>query len=62
MYLIATSELKKRIFSAQALADALNAEILEIGYDLFEDQTEQQTLSKKVPDYYPVVLSAGCVG
>lgn len=32
--------------------------ILTIGYDLFEDQTEQQTLSKKVPDYYPVVLSA----
>lgn len=31
--------------------------ILTIGYDLFEDQTEQQTLSKKIDDYYPVVLS-----
>lgn len=31
--------------------------ILTIGYDLFEDQTEQQTLSRKVDDYYPVVLS-----
>jgi len=31
--------------------------ILTIGYDLFEDQTEQQTLSKAVDDYFPVVLS-----
>jgi hypothetical protein len=31
--------------------------ILTIGYDLFEDQTEQQTLSRTVDDYYPVVLS-----
>lgn len=31
--------------------------ILTIGYDLFEDQTEQQTLSRKIDDYYPVVLS-----
>jgi hypothetical protein len=30
---------------------------LTIGYDLFEDQTEQQTLSRKVDDYYPIVLS-----
>lgn len=30
--------------------------ILTIGYDLFEDQTEQQTLSHK-DDYLPVVLS-----
>lgn len=30
---------------------------LTIGYDLFEDQTEQQTLSRVVDDYYPVVLS-----
>ncbi len=30
---------------------------LTIGYDLFEDQTEQQTLSRKIDDYYPVVLS-----
>jgi hypothetical protein len=33
--------------------------ILTIGYDLFEDQTEQQTLSRKIDDYYPVVLSKG---
>jgi hypothetical protein len=31
--------------------------ILTIGYDIFEDQTEQQTLSRRVDDYYPVVLS-----
>jgi hypothetical protein len=31
--------------------------VLTIGYDLFEDQTEQQTLSRKIDDYYPVVLS-----
>jgi hypothetical protein len=31
--------------------------ILTIGYDIFEDQTEQQTLSRKIDDYFPVVLS-----
>jgi hypothetical protein len=31
--------------------------VLTIGYDLFEDQTEQQTLSRKIDDYFPVVLS-----
>jgi len=31
--------------------------ILTIGYDLFEDQTEQQTLSRTIDDYFPVVLS-----
>jgi hypothetical protein len=31
--------------------------ILTIGYDLFEDQTEQQVLSRKIDDYYAVVLS-----
>ncbi len=31
--------------------------ILTIGYDIFEDQTEQQTLSRTIDDYYPVVLS-----
>lgn len=31
--------------------------IFTVGYDLFEDQTEQQTLSRKIDDYYPVVLS-----
>lgn len=31
--------------------------VLTIGYDLFEDQTEQQTLSRSVNDYFPIVLS-----
>lgn len=31
--------------------------ILTIGYDLFEDQTEQQMLARKIDDYFPVVLS-----
>ncbi len=31
--------------------------ILTIGYDILEDQTEQQTLSRKIDSYYPVVLS-----
>jgi hypothetical protein len=31
--------------------------ILTIGYDIFEDLTEQQMLSRKIDDYYPVVLS-----
>jgi hypothetical protein len=31
--------------------------ILTIGYDIFEDQTEQQTLSRTIDDYFPVVLS-----
>lgn len=31
--------------------------MLTIGYDLSEDQTEQQTLSRALNDYYPVVLS-----
>lgn len=31
--------------------------ILTIGYDLFEDQTEQQMLARKIDEYYPVVLS-----
>ncbi len=31
--------------------------VLTIGYDIFEDQTEQQTLARKVDDYLPVVLS-----
>lgn len=31
--------------------------VLTIGYDLFEDQTEQQTLLRKIDDYFPVVLS-----
>ena len=31
--------------------------VLTIGYDIFEDQTEQQTLSRTIDDYFPVVLS-----
>lgn len=31
--------------------------ILTIGYDIFEDLTEQQMLARKVDDYFPVVLS-----
>lgn len=31
--------------------------VLTVGYDIFEDQTEQQTLVRKIHDYYPVVLS-----
>lgn len=31
--------------------------VLTIGYDIFEDQTEQQTLSRKIDGYLPVVLS-----
>lgn len=31
--------------------------ILTIGYDIFEDLTEQQMLARKIDDYYPVVLS-----
>lgn len=31
--------------------------ILTIGYDLLEDQTEQQTLARTIDDYYPIVLS-----
>lgn len=31
--------------------------VLTIGYDLSEDLTEQQTLARKIDDYYPVVLS-----
>lgn len=36
----------------------LSLGVLTIGYDVFEDQTEQQTLARKIDDYYPVVLSA----
>lgn len=31
--------------------------ILTIGHDLSEDYTEQQTLARKIDDYYPIVLS-----
>lgn len=54
------AEYKKRFFARLTLLGykPTKKKILTIGYDLFEDQTEQQTLSKKVLDYYPVVLSA----
>lgn len=54
------SEYKQRFYKRLTLLGykPTKKKILTIGYDLFEDQTEQQTLSKKVPDYYPVVLSA----
>jgi len=56
-------EYKKRFYDRLELLGYndknLKKGILTIGYDLFEDQTEQQTLAKKVDDYYPVVLSKG---
>lgn len=30
---------------------------LIVGYDLYEEQVEQQSLCSKLVDYYPVVLS-----
>lgn len=33
------------------------AGVLTIGYDIFEDLTEQQMLARRIDDYYPVVLS-----
>lgn len=54
-------EYKKRFYARLELLGYKNETnkkgVLTIGYDLFEDQTEQQTLSGKVNDYYPVVLS-----
>lgn len=54
-------EYKKRFYDRLAILGykekAKKKGILTIGYDLFEDLTEQQTLSRKVNDYYPVVLS-----
>ena len=47
----------KRLATLGYKDDSKKRGILTIGYDLFEDQTEQQTLSKKVDDYFPVVLS-----
>jgi hypothetical protein len=54
------AEYKQRFYKRLHLLGykPVKKKILTIGYDLFEDQTEQQTLSKKVQDYYPVVLSA----
>ena len=55
------SEYKKRFYDrldTLKYAPTKNAKgILTIGYDLLEDQTEQQTLARKIDDYYPVVLS-----
>ncbi len=47
----------KRLKELGYKASKTSKGILTIGYDLFEDQTEQQTLSRKIDDYYPVVLS-----
>ena len=55
------AEYKKRFFERLKnlgyTQDTKIKGILTIGYDLFEDQTEQQTLSRKIDDYIPVVLS-----
>lgn len=53
------SEYKDRFYKRLKLLkyNPKKKSILTIGYDLFEDQTEQQTLARKVSDYYPVVLS-----
>jgi hypothetical protein len=53
-------EYKKRFYARLKLLgykEGKRKGILTIGYDLFEDLTEQQTLSRFVNDYYPVVLS-----
>jgi hypothetical protein len=53
-------EYKKRFYSRlsdNGYKQTRTRGVLTIGYDLFEDQTEQQTLSRKIDDYYPVVLS-----
>lgn len=55
------SEYKERFFARLSLLGYNNNPkrkgILTIGYDLFEDLTEQQKLSNKIDEYYPVVLS-----
>jgi hypothetical protein len=57
------NEYKKRFYERlKLLGYRINVNkkgILTIGYDIFEDQTEQQTLTRKIDDYYPVVLSKG---
>lgn len=54
-------EYKKRFYERLRLMGYKQSKkkkgILTIGYDIFEDQTEQQTLSRSIDDYYPVVLS-----
>lgn len=47
----------KRLNSLGYKYKAKEKGVLTIGYDIFEDQTEQQTLSRLVDDYLPVVLS-----
>ena len=55
------SEYKQRFYERLKLlgyTEKTNVKgILTIGYDIFEDLTEQQTLSHKINDYFPVVLS-----
>ncbi|MDQ3099109.1 MAG: hypothetical protein M3Q44_05175 [bacterium] len=54
-------EYKERFYTRLALLGYISPQedkgILTIGYDIFEDQTEQQTLSRKIDDYFPIVLS-----
>lgn len=56
-----TAEYKKRFYERLEKADYRQVRskkgVLTIGYDIFEDLTEQQMLSRKIDDYYPVVLS-----
>lgn len=47
------TRLEKLGYNHKATTDG----ILTIGHDLSEDLTEQQTLTRKIDDYYPVVLS-----
>lgn len=55
------AEYKKRFYDRLKLMGYSSPKgqkgILTIGYDIFEDQTEQQTLSRQIDDYFPVVLS-----
>lgn len=55
------SEYKKRFYHRLKKAGYIKRKnkngILTIGYDIFEDLTEQQMLARRIDDYYPVVLS-----
>lgn len=54
-------EYKTRFFTRLkqlGYSERKNAEgIFTVGYDIFEDQIEQQTICTKLDDYYPIVLS-----
>lgn len=53
------AEYKERFYQRLELLGYVPSKkgMLTIGYDLSEDQTEQQTLRRALDDYYPVVLS-----